>query len=297
MDKRMLFIYNPRAGKAQIKNNLFDILDIFVKAGYEVTAYPTQYAGDATRAVKERQKGYDLVVCSGGDGTLDEVVNGMMQCEERLPIGYVPAGSTNDFANSLGIPRRMKKAAEVAVTGENFTCDIGFFNENSFVYIAAFGIFTNVSYETKQDVKNILGHTAYLIEGVKSLSSIKSYHLKVNYDDTCLEDDFLFGMITNSNSVGGFKGITGKNVELNDGLFEVMLIRKPTNPLELNNIVAALLDRKIHSEAIHCFKTAHITVESDKPLAWTLDGEFGGEHTKAVIKNEKGAMEIRVPKK
>lgn len=297
MDKHMLFIYNPRAGKAQIKNNLLDIIDIFVKAGYEVTAYPTQYAGDAVRAVKERRKGYDLVVCSGGDGTLDEVVNGMMQSEEKLPIGYVPAGSTNDFAASLGIPRRMKKAAEAAVWGENFVCDIGLFNEDSFVYIAAFGIFTNVSYETKQDVKNILGHTAYLIEGVKSLSSIKSYHLKVKYDDVCLEDEFLFGMITNSNSVGGFKGITGKNVELNDGLFEVMLIRKPTNPLELNNIVAALLDRKIHAEAIYCFKTSQITIESDKPLAWTLDGEFGGEHAKAVIKNEKGAMEIRVPNK
>lgn len=296
MDKKMLFVYNPRAGKAQIKNNLLDIIDIFVKAGYEVTAYPTQYAGDAVRAVKDRREGYDIVVCSGGDGTLDEVVNGMMQCEEKLPIGYVPAGSTNDFANSLGIPHRMKKAAEVVVNGENFICDIGSFNQESFVYIAAFGIFTNVSYETNQDVKNILGHTAYLIEGVKSLSSIKSYHLKVTYDDVCLEEDFLYGMITNSNSVGGFKGITGKNVELNDGLFEVMLIRKPTNPLELNNIVAALVDRNIHSEFIHCFKTSHITIESDKPIAWTLDGEFGGEHEKAVIENRHQAFEIRIPK-
>lgn len=296
MNKNMLFIYNPRAGKAQIKNNLLDIIDIFVKAGYEVTAYPTQYAGDAVRAVKDRREGYDIVVCSGGDGTLDEVVNGMMQCEEKLPIGYVPAGSTNDFANSLGIPHRMKKAAEVVVNGENFICDIGSFNQESFVYIAAFGIFTNVSYETKQDVKNILGHTAYLIEGVKSLSSIKSYRMKVTYDDVCLEEDFLFGMITNSNSVGGFKGITGKNVELNDGLFEVMLIRKPTNPLELNNIVAALVDKNIHSEAIHCFKTSHITIESDMPVAWTLDGEFGGEHQRAVVENRHQALEIRIPK-
>ena len=190
----------------------------------------------------------------------------------------------------------MKKAANIVVNGENFLCDIGSFNDESFVYIAAFGIFTSVSYETKQDVKNILGHTAYLIEGVKSLSTIKSYHLKVNYDDICLEDDFLFGMITNSNSVGGFKGITGKNVELNDGLFEVMLIRKPINPLELNNIVTALVDKKNHSDAIHCFKTSHITIESETPLAWTLDGEFGGEHRKAVIENRKEALEIRVPK-
>lgn len=296
MNKNMLFIYNPRAGKAQIRSNLLDIVDIFVKAGYEVTAYPTQSAGDAIKAVRDRRKGYDIVVCSGGDGTLDEVVSGMMQCEEKLPIGYVPAGSTNDFANSLGIPRGMKNAANIVVDGENFLCDIGSFNNSSFVYIAAFGIFTNVSYETKQDVKNILGHTAYLIEGVKSLSSIKSYRLKVTYDDVCLEEDFLFGMITNSNSVGGFKGITGKNVELNDGLFEVMLIRKPTNPLELNNIVAALVDKNIHSEAIHCFKTSHITIESDMPVAWTLDGEFGGEHQRAVVENRHQALEIRIPK-
>ncbi len=296
MNKNMLFIYNPRAGKAQIRSNLLDIVDIFVKAGYEVTAYPTQSAGDAIKAVRDRRKGYDIVVCSGGDGTLDEVVSGMMQCEEKLPIGYVPAGSTNDFANSLGIPRGMKNAANIVVDGENFLCDIGSFNNSSFVYIAAFGIFTNVSYETKQDVKNILGHTAYLIEGVKSLSSIKSYRMKVTYDDVCLEEDFLFGMITNSNSVGGFKGITGKNVELNDGLFEVMLIRKPTNPLELNNIVAALVDKNIHSEAIHCFKTSHITIESDMPVAWTLDGEFGGEHQRAVVENRHQALEIRIPK-
>ncbi|MBQ6807491.1 MAG: YegS/Rv2252/BmrU family lipid kinase [Lachnospiraceae bacterium] len=296
MDKKMFFVYNPRAGKAQIRSNLLDIIDIFVKAGYEVTVYPTQAAGDAIEAVKTRREGYDIVACSGGDGTLDEVVAGMMQCEEKLPIGYVPAGSTNDFANSLGIPRSMKKAANIVVNGENFLCDIGSFNDESFVYIAAFGIFTSVSYETKQDVKNILGHTAYLIEGVKSLSTIKSYHLKVNYDDVCLEDDFLFGMITNSNSVGGFKGITGKNVELNDGLFEVMLIRKPINPLELNNIVTALVDKKNHSDAIHYFKTSHITIESETPLAWTLDGEFGGEHRKAVIENRKEALEIRVPK-
>ena len=147
MDKCMLFIYNPKAGKAQIKSNLLDIIDTFVKAGYEVTAYPTQGPGDAVRAVRERRNGYDIVVCSGGDGTLDEVVTGMMRCEEKLPIGYVPAGSTNDFANSLGIPRSMVKAADVVVNGRNFACDIGAFNDDTFIYVAAFGLFTDVSYE------------------------------------------------------------------------------------------------------------------------------------------------------
>ena len=295
MSGSMLFVYNPRAGKAKIRSNLLDIIDVFVKAGYEVTAYPTQAPGDAVKAVKERRSGYDIVVCSGGDGTLDEVVTGMMQSEEKLPIGYVPAGSTNDFANSLGIPRSMIKAADVVVNGKNFGCDIGAFNQDSFIYVAAFGIFTDVSYATRQDMKNVLGHTAYLLEGVKRLSSIKSYPMKISYGNVCLEDDFIYGMITNSISVGGFKGITGKDVELNDGLFEVTLIKRPNNPLEINNIIAALVDKKTHSEWIQSFKTDRLVVESEEKVAWTLDGEFGGEHFKSVIQNCKQALQIRVP--
>lgn len=298
MDKKMLFIYNPRAGKAQIRSNLLDIIDIFVKAGYEVTAYPTQASGDAVKAVKTRRAGYDIVVCSGGDGTLDEVVTGMMQCEEKLPIGYVPAGSTNDFANSLKIPKNMIKAANVVVRGKNFACDIGAFNNDSFIYVAAFGIFTNVSYETKQDVKNVLGHAAYLLEGVRALPTIRSYPLKITCDQQIIEGEFLYGMVTNSHSIGGFRGITGtgKEVLLDDGAFEVTLIRKPSNPLELNNIIVAMVDKRVKSEHIYSFTASRIVVESEEPLAWTLDGEFGGEPRKAVIENKTKALEIRVPK-
>lgn len=296
MDQRMLFIYNPRAGKAQIRSNLLDIIDIFVKAGYEVTAYPTQAAGDAVKAVKERRAGYDIVVCSGGDGTLDEVVSGMMHCDEKLPIGYVPAGSTNDFANSLRIPKSMIKAADVVVNGMDFACDIGALNNQNFIYVAAFGIFTDVSYETKQDVKNVLGHAAYLLEGVRRLPMVRSYALKVSYDDQVIEGDFLYGMITNSFSVGGFRGITGKDILLDDGLFEVTMIRKPTNPLDLNNIIMALVDKRVKSEYIYTFKTPRLTVESEEAVPWTVDGEFGGEHMKAVIENKQRVLSIRVPK-
>ena len=295
MGQKMLFIYNPRAGKAQIRSNLLDIIDIFVKAGYEVTAYPTQAAGDAVKAVRTRQEGYDLVVCSGGDGTLDEVVSGMMKCDEKLPIGYIPAGSTNDFANSLKIPKSMIKAADVVVKGKNFPCDIGAFNHDSFIYVAAFGIFTDVSYETKQDIKNVLGHAAYLLEGVKRLPSVRSYPLKITSRDRVIEGEFLYGMVTNSYSVGGFRGITGQDILLDDGLFEVTLIRKPSNPLDLNNIIVALVDKRVKSEHIHTFKTSRLIVESEEPLSWTLDGEFGGEHCKAVIENRQKVPDIRVP--
>ncbi len=295
MGKNVLIVYNTKAGKAHIRSNLLDIIDIFVKADYEVTAYPTQKPGDAIKAVKNRRDGYDIVVCSGGDVTLDEVVRGMMQCEEKLPIGYVPAGSTNDFANSLKIPRSMIKAADVVVNGKMFSCDVGAFNDDSFIYVAAFGIFTDVAYETKQDLKNVLGHTAYLLEGMKRLSSIKSYNMKITCDDMELQEEYIYGMITNSNSVAGFKGITGKDVELNDGFFEVTLIRKPAILKDMNDIMAALTDKRIDSDAIKVFKASKITIESEQEVAWTLDGEYGGSHNKVVIENKKKALEIKVP--
>ena len=188
-----------------------------------------------------------------------------MQCDEKLPIGYIPAGSTNDFANSLGIPKSMIKAADVVVKGINFPCDIGAFNYDSFIYVAAFGIFTDVSYETKQDVKNVLGHAAYLVEGVKRLPSVRSYPLKITNGEQVVEGEFLYGMVTNSYSVGGFRGITGQDILLDDGLFEVTLIRKPSNPLDLNNIILALVDKRVKSEHIHTFKTSRLIVESETP--------------------------------
>lgn len=294
MRKRMLFVYNPRAGKAQIRSNLLDIIDIFVKAGYEVTAYPTQATGDAVKAVKERQGSYDMVACCGGDGTLDEVVNGMMQCEEKLPVGYIPAGSTNDFANSLKIPKNMIKAADVVVNGVNYACDIGRFNNDNFIYVAAFGIFTDVSYETKQDVKNVLGHAAYLLEGVKRLPSVRACPLKITCNDQVIEGEFLYGMVTNSYSVGGFRGITGQDILLDDGLFEVTLIRTPRNPMELNSILAALAIQNIDTQYMYSFKSGRLVIESEEEIAWTLDGEFGGTHTQVTLTNEKRAMDIMV---
>lgn len=294
--KKMLFIYNPRAGKAKIRSNLLDIIDIFVKAGYEVTAYPTQEKGDGIRAVVQREpECYELVVCSGGDGTLDEVVTGMMQCSKRTPIGYVPAGSTNDFAGSLHIPKNMIQAAQTIVQGKAFGCDVGVFNDDVFVYIAAFGLFTDVSYETKQDIKNVLGHMAYILEGMKRISNIKSYYMKVAYEDRVIEGDFMFGMITNSISVGGFKNITGKYVMLDDGEFEVTLIKRPANPMELNMIMAALLNRNINTECMYCFKTSALRFISEEEVAWTLDGEFGGRHREVSINNQKQALQIMVP--
>ena len=205
--KKLLFVVNGHSGKGQIKNKLLDIIDIMIKEGYHVQVHTTQEREDATKVVREQAKYYDLVVCSGGDGTLDEAVTGMMQSEVRTPLGYIPAGSTNDFANSLEIPKDMIQAAKTAVLGVPFSCDVGEFNGDYFIYVAAFGIFTDVSYATSQELKNALGHVAYILEGAKRLYTIKTYHMRVEYDGNEIEGDFLLGMITNSTSVGGFKNM------------------------------------------------------------------------------------------
>ena len=294
MGKKLLFVYNPKAGKAQIRNKLADILNVFAEAEYEITVAPTRRHGDARRIVKNRSRDYELVVCSGGDGTLDEAVTGMIESGFRTPIGYIPAGSTNDFGGSLSLPKNMVRAAEIAVKGRNFPCDIGAFNKDVFVYIAAFGLFTDVSYETAQDVKNVLGHMAYLLEGMKRLSAVRSFPMRVEYEGNIIVDDFIFGMITNSVSVGGFKNITGKNVQLDDGVFEVTLIKRPRNPVELNNIMISLLNRDIDTNAMYCFRTSRLILESLEPVAWTLDGENGGSHKKVEIRNICKGIDIRV---
>lgn len=297
MKKKLLFIYNAHAGKAQIRSKLVGILDVFAQEGYEVTVAPTQKQGDAVCFVREREDYFDMIVCSGGDGTLDEVVTGMVQSKSSLPLGYIPCGSTNDYARSLKIPNNMLRAAYIAVTGETLSCDIGKFNQDAFIYIAAFGLFTDVSYETRQSVKNVLGHMAYILEGMKRIPSVKTYHFKVTYEDVELEDDFIFGMVTNSLSVGGFKRITGKNVELDDGVFEVTLIKMPKNAFELNKILVSLTTRILDTDYMYCFKAAHVTFESEEELPWTLDGEFGGIHRKVDIENLHRALEIKIPPK
>ena len=298
--KKLLFVYNPRAGKEMLKPRLSDVLDIFVKAGYEVTVHPTQAYRDAYYQIKEYEVGkYDLIACSGGDGTIDEVATGMMKRREMgkdvVPVGYIPAGTTNDFAKSLHIPRKPLAAADNAVKGVPFPCDIGKFNDSVFVYIAAFGIFTDVSYETDQAVKNVLGHMAYILEGAKRIFNIPSYKIKVEHDGEVIEDEFIFGMVTNSRSVGGFSNMVGKNIVFDDGLFEVTLIKTPKNPIALQEIIAALLIEQVDTKHMYTFKTKKITFDSVEEIPWTLDGEFGGEQDYVEIENVQKAMEIMVP--
>ncbi|MBR4707504.1 MAG: YegS/Rv2252/BmrU family lipid kinase, partial [Pseudobutyrivibrio sp.] len=285
MSKRLLFIINPRSGKGQIKEYLTDILDVMIKAGYHVSVHVTQTGGDATTQTIEQAENFDRIVCSGGDGTLDEVVTGMMQLapEKRKPIGYIPAGSTNDFGNSLGIDKNMLNAAQISVSENLFPCDIGRFNSDSFVYVAAFGIFTEVSYATPQDMKNVLGHAAYIIEGAKQLRDIPSFRMQVEYEGNVIYEEFIYGMITNSKSVGGFQGIIRGDIGLNDGVFEVTLIKMPKNPMELNEILGFMTGIIPKSDMVYSFQSKEIKFTSSEEVPWTLDGEYGGNHKEVTI--------------
>ena len=294
MSKKMLFIFNPRSGKGQIRTKLLDIIDVFVKGGYEVIVHPTQGPRDGCKMAKEMASQVDLIVCSGGDGTLDEIVTGLMEIKAKVPIGYIPAGSTNDFANSLDISKDMVEAARDIVEGQMISLDVGAFNHDTFVYIAAFGLFTDVSYQTSQHLKNILGHLAYVMEGAKRIFDVKTYWMKLEANGETFEGEYIYGMITNSHSVGGFKNLTGTDVEMNDGLFEVTLIKKPKNPLELNEIIASLLNAYDNTEMIVAFKTNALKIESLEKIPWTLDGEFGGEHDTVHIKNKMQALNILI---
>lgn len=290
--KNLLFILNPSAGRKYIKSKLFDIVDIFVKADYNVRVYPTQAKEDAVRIVSEEGWLYDLIVCAGGDGTLDEVVTGCMKCGCDTPIGYIPCGTTNDFAKSLGIPKDSIRAAKRIVKYDPKPIDVGSFNGDSFAYIAAFGAFTDVSYTTPQEYKNHFGHAAYVIEGIRGIANLNSYHMRMEYDGNVIEDDFIIGMVTNSMSVGGFTTPNAKIAELDDGLHEVLLVKYPTNPLDLQATVTAYFMGEFNPEYMYQFKAKKIIIESPEPVSWTLDGEFGGNVTYAEIVNLHKAVNI-----
>ena len=293
--KRMLFVYNPTAGKGAAASHLSMMVDTFTKAGWLTAVYPTQGKQDATRAVRELGAYYDRVVCCGGDGTLSETAAGLMGLSRPPVLGYIPSGSTNDCAATLHIPRSYKKAAELAAgEKELLRWDIGSLNGQSFVYVAAFGAFTEVAYDTPQDLKNTFGHLAYIAAGIASIPSITPYHLKVEFDGQTLEDDFFYGMVCNTDSVAGMKNLPTDRIVLDDGLFEVILVRKPMNIWEIGAGLQTLLrpGEVEEGSALLSFHASQLNFPSDKPLPWTVDGEYGGSHQVSLLQNHRQALTI-----
>lgn len=280
MDK-LLFIFNPHAGKGRVHLHLAELINTFTRVGQVVTAYPTQGPGDAVQAARRLAPHYDRLVVWGGDGTLHEVINGLMSlpAEHRPPLGYIPAGTTNDFAQNLALPRRLDAKAALAATGAARWIDVGRLEEDYFVYVAAFGAFTNVAYDTPQQFKNVLGRLAYVLRGVTELGNVKGYHLKLTHDGGELEGEFLYGMVSNTVSVGGFIGLPAQEVALDDGQLEVLLIPMPKTMAELNAMILGLATQTYSEETgIIGFHTGQLVMACDEPVPFTLDGENGGEH-------------------
>ncbi|NLZ46603.1 MAG: diacylglycerol kinase family lipid kinase [Clostridiales bacterium] len=292
--KKLLFVFNPNAGKGAVKSNLFNIIDLFTKNDYEVTTYPTQERLDGYRMILKNAGGYDLIVTSGGDGTLNESIKGLMDGKHNVPIGYIPTGTTNDFAHSFEIPKNILKAAENIITGTSFAYDVGSLNGEYFCYVAAFGAFTEVPYTTSQITKNLFGHLAYLMEAVKHIKTMEAYNITVEHDGEAYRDDFLVGLISNTVSICGLNNLVAKGVVLDDGLFEVTLIKMPNSPLELNSIINCLLRKDLTSDHFYTFKSSKVKFICEQEVAWTLDGENGGIHQIVEIINHKQALNIIV---
>lgn len=292
--KKQLLVYNPFSGKGTIRENLSEIVDIFTKAGYDVTVYPTQCAGDCTRKIKADGDDYDFICACGGDGTISEAVSGMLTLEKRTALGIIPVGSTNDIAQSLGLPQKPIECARAVAKGVFYEYDVGLFNGKNFVYVAAFGAFTKVSYETPQDLKNIFGHAAYLAEGIRRIGDIRGYNITVEHDGETIKGSFVYGSVTNAISVGGMKNFVPGGVCFDDGLFEVCLIKTPTNPLELSSTLTDAALSKLSDKNYVTFKASKVKITCDEPLAWTLDGEAGGEYKVIEIENLKQAVRLKI---
>ena len=296
MDKKMLLIVNPCSGRARMRNELLGVVEIFSSAGYTVTVYPTKARGDATSRVSSLGSGeYDEIVVCGGDGTLNEVITGLMSSGNKYTLGYIPSGTLNEWSSGLKISRNIKKAAEDIVSGRKIKLDIGKFSDKYFSYTASFGAFTDASYSAPQDVKNVLGQAAYFFEGIKSLGNIKPVHLKFTADGRETEGDFLFGAVSNSMSVGGIVKFDESAVKLNDGKFEILLIRNPDNILKLQPIIDGILKRDFNREGLEFFTAENVTVTGGDGLSWTLDGEYARGEEKTVITNLHNAIELVVP--
>lgn len=291
---KVMVIINPRAGKMRSKTALYDITEALCLAGHEPTVKITTDSGDAVKFAKKAvAEDYDFVVCCGGDGTFNETMTGIITSGKRIPIGYIPAGSTNDFARTLGISTIPKKAAAAAANGSSMLIDAGKFGDDRFFsYIASFGIFTAASYTAQQSAKNVLGHLAYVLEGIRDLGVVKPYNVKVTTKNTVYQGEYIFGAVTNSTSVGGMVKL-GKNlVDLNDGMFEVVLVKNPRDVTELSRILVGIANSDLSDSMFEFFKSPEITFEMQEDVSWSLDGEEASPGKKVKIKNLKDAIEI-----
>ena len=291
--KKLLLIYNPSSGTRKSARFLSDVSEVFTRHGYLVTALPTLKRGDATGYVKDFGPDHDLVVVMGGDGTYNEVVSGYVASGLKMPIGYIPAGSTNDFAQGLKLSKDMLTAAEDIATGKPSGIDVGLFNGRVFTYVASFGAFTKASYETPQSIKNTLGHLAYILSGASTLADIRPIHARIRTEDAEYEGDYLFGAISNSTSMGGILKLKPEDVDFSDGLFELLLLRTSDDILEISDLVRAVAEQEYDTTPMLTFvESRRFEIEIPEAVDWSLDGEYQKGVQNITIENLREAVNL-----
>ena len=290
--RKLLFVVNPRAGRSKSRSPLFDAISVFSEAGYLTSLHKTSAPGDASVTAAREGEEYDLIVAAGGDGTLNEVITGLMRLEKRPPLGYLPQGSTNDFAASLQISGNPVTAARAIVRNVPRMLDIGQWNERYFVYVASFGAFVKSSYSAPQAAKNALGHFAYILEGMKDLNTLRPYRIRLTADGEVLDGEYLFGAVCNSTSIGGLMKLDPERVVLDDGKFELLLIPSPRTPSDLQNLVLALLNQQYDREGLVFRHVSSIHLETEEDLPWALDGEYAPSAPAVDIVNHPQALTL-----
>lgn len=291
--KKLLLIYNPNSGTKRSARHLSEVTEIFTKSGYLVTALPTTKRGDATEYVKNFSPSHDITVVMGGDGTYNEAVSGYIESGFDSPIGYIPAGSTNDFAQGLGLSRDISEAASDIVNGTPQGIDVGTFNGRVFTYVASFGAFVKASYETPQSIKNALGHMAYILAGATTLADIRPIHARIKTDSDTFEGDYLFGAVSNSTSMGGVLKLKPEDVDMSDGLFELLLLRTSTDVLEISDLVRAVTEQKYDTTPMLTFvESSRFEIDIPEAVDWSLDGEYQKGVQHIVIENKYQAVDL-----
>lgn len=293
--KKALLILNPKAGKMKLRKNMFNLVKEFCENGYAATVMTTLKKGDAVQYARDHAADHDICVCCGGDGTLNEVITGLFLANYFPPLAFIPSGSTNDMARTLELPTHIRTASKIVFSGSPSGHDVGLMNgEYYFSYICSFGAFTKVSYRTPQWAKNIFGHGAYIMDGITEVGKIHPYTLKVNADGREIEGEFLFGSVSNARSIAGILKLHDNDVDLNDGKFELLLVRNPQNPIDVARIFDDMLHKRYDNPNVIFTHASHIEFDfaEGSEASFTTDGEFAGKHKKAIIENLHGRIKI-----
>lgn len=296
MNKQVLLIINPNAGKGNVQRRIPYIKRDLENTGYDVDIVYTKKKVPAKEIIREYHKKADIIICCGGDGTVNDLVSSVMELEDKPEITFIPLGTVNDFARTIGLSRKRFYMPSILKKYTRRKIDIGKFNKKYFNYVAAFGAFTKVSYVTSQKLKKYFGKWAYFIVAIKYFFKIKTYKINIDIDGKKIEKECIYGSISNSKSIGGFQWFRKRDIALDDGKFEIILINKPKHKIQYISMVFDILLKRYQSKNFFYSQGSKIEITTEKNLSWTIDGEFGGMAKEIKVENCKQAVTFIIPK-